>query len=361
MTIDNLPTNVLSSEYGKIILSGISDYIDFEVKLLGISILNERYYSDAAGMIYIQNIGELAVNVSMIPLLNLSSIYKTNISYIDFEFTFTPKDELAVTGSSYIYLCNVNTSGTVDKDLLISMPLSLISKKRTGLGRKEFISFYGMAIKKVYIARKTINGDVGSEFNFAQPNPAHPSDGIFTYDISPSKMAIVAGCNEKDLIYYNVYQDVNCIIRYTIDEREYPYLRTFVFINSFLGQETFHSLEDAEAENKWNRTTGYVDGVKMQFRPESEKTFTVKTGFLRQDEVKVFEELLDSQNVAVIEDGELVPVVITTESVKESERKDMLISFEFSYQYADNNLKRTRYVKFKKPGVFDKTFDGTFN
>lgn len=356
MVIDRLPELALTSEFGNIELSSVVDYVDLQITYLGKFILNERYHPDEDGRAIIRGIGEVAMNVAVVPDIFSE---ETNIGVIPIHFyiNLTEKDAETITTHVILHYSNIDSGGTVSYLDLLSMPVTLVNEKRTGVGRKEMISFYHSSVS-AYIVYKSASGDKAIRLNdFKQLTGA----GICVFDVSPSVIADAADCDESDLIYYNVYKDNTSVIRFVMSEREYPHLRTFAFINSFYGQETFHALEAGHIQTKWNRNIGRISGIRRQFRPQTEKTFTVTTGWLRRNELPVLEDLLTSQRVGVWEDNTFIPVIIDTDSIKVTEKRDEIISVEFSYRYADERFKRHRFIKRRQGGIFDFTFDKTFN
>lgn len=360
MVIDRLPNYALTSEFGNIELSSVSGYVDMEIIFESTSILNERYYPDKHGYVVIYNIGEVALNLAHLP--DLSDINKSlGVFYVSLTIKLTQKNTSPVQEIRYFHIASVNTNGTVNHDNMVITPLSLTNEKRTGVGRKEFISFFGSDERiSVYAVYRSLAGDKSSTIlSFAVPTFSYV--GVFSFNVSPSLVASAVGCSEIDLIYYHVYRDASSVIKYVMSERMYPHLRTFAFINSFYGQETFHALEAGNYQTKFDRNIGSVTGIKRQFRPKAEKTITVDTGWIKRIELPVLEDLLTSQRVGVWENNTFVPVIIQTDSIKVSDKRDELISVEFSFQYADDRYHRFNYVKRPLAGVFDYTFDPTFN
>ncbi|HBB00732.1 MAG: hypothetical protein A2W86_11810 [Bacteroidetes bacterium GWD2_45_23] len=359
MVIDRLPDYALTSEFGNIELSSVSGYVDMEIIFESTSILNERYYPNKHGYVTIYNIGEVALNLASIP--ELSNINKSiGVFYVSLTIKLTQRYTAPVEVIRYFYVSSVNTNGTVNHDNMVITPLSLTNEKRTGIGRKEFISFFGTESISLYAVYKSPTGDKGITIsNYATPTYSYV--GVFSFDVSPSLVASRIGCNENDLVYYNIYKSSTRVIRFVMSERMYPHLKTFGFINSFYGQETFHAMEAGNFQTKFDRNIGTITGVRRQFRPQVEKIVSVDTGWLKRNELPVLEDFLTSQRVGIWEDNTFVPIIIQTDSIKISEKRDELISVEFSYRYAEDRYQRFRYVTRPLAGVFDSTFDLTFN
>lgn len=360
MVIDRLPNNMLSSEFGDIKLSSVVGYVNMDVVYNGVTVLSERFTPNSFGYVTIKNIGTVVNNLADIP--DISNLGFSFSPPVILNIKLTEKNAAPVDNLISFYVSNVITKGTVDHSNIFSIPLCLSNEKRTGLGRKEIISFrlnFQQTVN-IYVVHKSTSEDKGlTVTNYISGWDS--SLGCFAIDVSPSKIATRAGCAESDIIYYNVYTSSANVIKYVMCERQYPHLRTFAFINSFYAQETFHSLEAGGFQTKYDRLSGSLSGVRSQFNTKAEKLFTVNTGYLKRAEIQVLEDLLTSQRVGVWENGEFVPVTIETDSIKISDRKDELISVEFGYRYADERYKRHVYVSRSLAGIFDKSFDLTFN
>lgn len=360
MVIDRLPDYALTSEFGNIELSSVTGYVDMEIFFESKSILNERYFPNIHGYVTIYNIGEVALNLATIPELSSVNL-SLGLSYVSLTIKLTQKSTAPVEEVRYFHITSVNTDGTVNHDNMVITPLSLTNEKRTGTGRKEFISFFGSDEPiSLYAVYKSTTGDKGITIS-TYATPTFGYFGLFSFDVSPALVAAKIGCSEKDLVYYNIYRSSSRVIRFVMSERQYTHLKTFGFINGFYGQETFHAMEAGHFQTKYDRNIGAISGVRRQFRPNVEKIYSVNTGWLKRNEIPVLEDLLTSQRVGLWENNTFVPVIIQTDSIKISDRRDELIAVEFNYRYADDRYHRYNYATRPLAGVFDDTFDPTFN
>ena len=263
-----------------------------------------------------------------------------------------------ITKTISIYECIVDFAGSLDVALLNLIPLSRMTKKTTGPGRTEFVSFYGTGTVSAYVVKKGTTQDVATTYTVYTMATA---DKIYRINVSPDVIATLAGCSVSDLIYYNVYKDTDCIIRFTMDQRNYPVIRTFVFRNCFGAQESFTFIGDEESSRKWTREFGVSNNNQLQISRDLVNSIKVNSGPISSQSVEAIEDLLNTDQLALLDEAGFQPIVILEENFSNTSRRDELKSVDFTYRFAGNNQFRTTYAAFKKPRIFDPTFDETFN
>lgn len=357
MVENRFPASGLSAEYGDIVIGSVTDSsVVVEIRYQGTLIISEVYTPDVDSKIYIREIGELALLLIDKPdfvMTNGSTGYGSiliNVKIIGTS-TFLIKD---VT----IYPCIVDFAGSLDVATLKQIPLSRATNKSTGVGRKEYVSFYGSGILKAYVVKKGLTSDSAATYNLVSWNLP---EKIHFFDVSPSQMATVAGCAESDLVYYNIFISADSIIRFTMDERNYPDQKTFVFRNCFGAQESFTCTGADKSERKWTRSFGNIDNKQVSLTRDLVNKFTANTGYLLAEDLEVLEDMMNSDQVYLLDEYGLQEIVILEENFNDTSRRDELKTVEFSYRFAQNNQFKTTYKAFKKPRVFSTEFDETFN
>ncbi|MDR1098013.1 MAG: hypothetical protein LBL57_07775 [Tannerella sp.] len=350
------PDNGLSSDFGDIILSEVSEKATAVFSIGGNPVLEEIYYPDANGKISIRDAGQLAKIYFETPGMGADS--GADGSSVTFSISLQDRSN-TISKTVTIYRCDAETAGTLSAAQLKAMPLSQATKKTTGFGRTEYTGFYGSGTVSVYAVFREINGPLARTFTLHElPNSP---ETFYRINVSPSRIAEVAGIPEADIVYYNVYKSTSEIIRFTIDRRPYPDKTTFVFRNCFGAQETFTCTGDTETERKWERTFASVDRRQHPVSHELTRKHTVNTGYISKEMTGVLEDLMNSEDVCIITPDGWEPVVILEESFKVSSRRDALTAVEFKYRHRSNNQMQYRHRPFRKPGIFDGTYNKSFN
>lgn len=353
MNIVRFPIEEVSADYGDIILDSVSGDVEAIITINGTEVLHEIYSPDILGMVYIRDVGSLAMMYDTIQDISLDngldgSLVILNISLQEESETFT--------ASVNIYRCDAETGDTLAVSTLKRMPLSRVTKKITGIGRSEFISFYGDAD---ILADVVYYGSTKDELKTITIGNINTDDGkYYRYDVSPSVIATICNIVESDIISYTVYKSENESISFIIDKRPFLNKSTFIFRNIFGAQESFTCTGDSSSERKWTRSYGNINRKQRQISRDMSKTITVNTGYIDEETTGLIEDLLNSQNLCFLEEGVLRDVSIIEESFKVTSRKDELIAVEFKYRYSSNNQMQFRTNKRR---IFDFTFDGSFN
>lgn len=353
MNVARFPIEEVSADYGDIILDSVSGNVEAVITINGTEVLHEIYSPDISGMVYIRDVGSLAMmydNIQEISMDNgLDGMFvKLDISLQEGSETFET--------SVNIYRCDAETGDTLAVNTLKRMPLSRVSRKITGIGRTEFISFYGDA---EILADVVFYGNGKDDIKTVTVGNIIADDGkYYRYDVSPSVIATLCNIIESDIISYTIYKSENESISFIVDKRPFLNKNTFLFRNIFGAQETFTCTGDSNSERKWTRSYGNINRKQRQISRDMAKTITVNTGYINEENTGLIEDLLNSQNICFLEEGALRDVSIIEESFKVTSRKDELIAVEFKYRYSSNNQMQFRTNKRR---IFDFTFDESFN
>jgi len=257
-----------------------------------------------------------------------------------------------------IYPSIVDFSGSIPEDMFLSIPLSRSINKTTAFGRKEWISFYGGSAVQLYAVYRSTTADLSKTIEFSTLPDATK---FYRINASPSVIATAIECAEMDLIYYNLYTSADSIIRFTMDERNYPSQKTFVFRNCFGAQESFTCIGDEKSERKWTRQFGDVNKKRVSVSRDLENKITVSSGYVSAEDIEVLEDLLNSSQVCLLDQHGFQDIVITEETFTDIDRDDELKEVSFSYRFAQNNQFKTNYKAFNKPRIFSNQFDESFN
>ena len=353
MNVVRFPIEELSADYGDIILDSVSGNVEAVISINGSEILHEVYSPDISGMVYIRDVGSLAMMYNDIDNVSLDNGIDGSCVVLDI---LLKEGNETFSSPVTIYCCDAETGDTLAVSTLKRMPLSRLTSKVTGIGRTEFISFYGDG---QIMADVVFYGDGKDDIKTIDIGNLTTNNGSYhRFDVSPSVIATLCGIIENDIIQYTVYKSENESISFIVDRRSYLNKNTFVFKNIFGAQEVFTCTGDDESERKWTRVFGTVNRSQRQISRDLLHTTKVNTGLINRETLGLLEDLMNSQYVYYLEEGVLRKVSIIEESFKVSSRKDQVIAVEFKYRYSSNNQLQYRT---NKKRIFDFTFDGSFN
>lgn len=357
MVINRFPSEGLSADYGDIILSSATDNIDVKINIGSEEIHHELYTPDNLGMVYIREVGLLAMNYYTLPAINTNN--GLDGQSVILNIILKEGDQDAINLNTEVFRCAAETSGTLSIDVLKSKPLSRTDWKLTGKGRKEFISFYGSGAIYVDIVFAGLEKDQRATEIFTQGQSIVNS--FYRYDVSPSVIAGLFNIQESQIAYYSIFKIGGYGIRYEMDPIQHRNKKTFLFRNTFGAQESFTTTGDDNSERKWSRTFGSIGGNQVLTDQLLSNIYTVNTGYINRCMVGVLEDMLQSKMVELLDEYGLHKISIQEESFKVTSRNDEVLNVEFKYNYSSNNELqfRNRFPNMSF-GPFDNTFDNSF-
>lgn len=327
-----------SSEVKDIILSSAKN-VNVSIRCSGSpSFLEETYVPDQDGRIYIRDLGKL-----FDPYLLPAMLKRT------FRIVLTEEGSQAVTVSVDVLYCQAEIGMSVE-DFTKNYFLSLLKQeKQLFVGQAEYLSVYDEGSVELRLMATRSNGVVYTSIWTLSCN-----GNVVTKDISPgiwlpepeNVLYIVATCGNRTMIYYLTPQIPSESVQ-------------FLFLNSFGVKETFIPSGLISRENKYEAGFGYVSGLYRKYKNKRVKEYTVNTGVLDNNHSDWLEDLFISKDVFLLSpSGVEREIVIEDTKVKRSNTPDELPSFEFKYRFSKNS--QGQFIT-DSTGIFDDTFDDTFN
>ncbi|MFZ4582095.1 MAG: hypothetical protein ACOYM7_05540 [Paludibacter sp.] len=316
-------------------------------------ILTENYTYDADGVIHIRNIFEVTEKyLSVEHLLEFSYSITEGVTVHTVNFSVL-KCESALA---------LDAADWTSKNFLTRA----YREKRTAKARNEYLSFlqknsYGTVTKhfKVYYVLDNVLTElVGTLGTIA----AATTDKITTFSPSISALVTAAGLTgEAKLLQYDIWATGTGfkIAKYSflVDNMPYRHTTSFYFVNSFGVMETFTAtgMTDVKKTAEYN-----LANIQRHYRKITQNFLaekTINSGYLSATEMEWIDDLILSYDVRIYTASGLEEIALTTVAKKDTEANE-LQAFSFSYRSAKNN--HLQFANADK-GIFDETFDETFN
>lgn len=333
------------------------DSITFELKNGGDVVLTETYVFDIDNKIQIRNIGEIIEKYFSNTILLLNCSYTITQGITDHSNSFKVlKCEADMT---------VNASSWTAENFLTRS----YREKRTSKSRNEYLSFlqkvsYGEVFKNyrvVYYSEdhwteKTVT--VG-------PFDAVVSDQITTFNAS---MAAIMTAAELDPVTEVMQCDVwltgtdfqTAVYTFLNDFNIYRNRKHFVFVNSFGVLETFTATGRSDVKKSGEFNLGNIQSRYRKITQDFIAETAQYSGFLWESEMEWIDDLLLSYNVSTYTPGVTgsdEEITLTGFDKTDTDANE-LEGFSFTYRKAKNSS--IQFVNAAK-GIFDDTFDNTFN
>lgn len=340
-----------------IIDQNVVSALRFELKKGSELILSEEYVFDVDGKIKIRNISEIVENYlsedNLICQFTCTITHDSIHSTIDFE-VLKCEAEMTVDANSWTQQ-NFLTRAYGDK--------------RTAKSRNEYLSYlqrpaYGaltINYRVVYYSSGRWTEAVGTMGNIA----AVTADKIATFNASMGALVTAAALSPStEIIQYDIWLTGTGVdtdkYSYLVDNNIYRNHKHFVFTNSFGVLETFTATGRSDVKKTGDLNFGRIDNRYRKVTQDFLSEKTVNSGFLEDEELEWIDDLLLSFNVSTYVPGVTgsdEEITITSWEKTESEVNG-LQAFLFTYRRAEKN--HLRFVNAAQ-GIFDETFDETFN
>ncbi len=349
------PTYAFTNQFPNITVMGTAEErLLVSVFMGGYSVLEEEaYHFDTDGIATIRGIGNLLEKYFY------ESDYDIRRFTYNAIFTFKSGEE-TVTETVPVYFCRSYVGGDrLTPEMFRTMPLTRAKEKHTLPDAKEYLSFVSTAGLSVicnitYISNGRMEDTVVDLYTFST------SDTYNTVDVSASVIASELNAGEK-AVYWDVYLSghPDKAVRYWLDKPQSFPPTVFVFQNDFGGVESFVCRGIRKDEISAERETGVMLGRAFLAKQTILRSFTVNTGTLDSDQKEMLISLLSSYSLMVLQDNIAIPVIVSGENVSLHNFRSKLPTAEISYTYSARNL--TTYKYNRSQGIFDYTFDETFN
>lgn len=373
-----LPNNNKSYASGDLIITDVNSYVVVNIFDENRKVLEEKYYKDKDNRVRLRDIGNYMVKSSQRYALKagdgvqVGKAITMNIQLIDenAKLQFDTGDQPV-----FIYPCE---SICDDITNIRRVMLTRCRRRRTRSKYIEYISVYeneAIEIRAVYLTK---NGEkhTGNVIKIHYPLDYNMEPSayihIFQYDVSVGAIASLLKSQyqtDVDMVLEylvcvkNGYEERSAI-HYTVEPEEVQDVKTFVFRNSFLATETVNTYSPQLVEYKWKRETGTIGRNSVSIANNLEKVFTVRTGAINKEEVYALEDMLNSTDVGLLMNDNILPIVVLGETFKVSEANNELVEVEWSYRIASNNQLRNDYKQCgfqSKVMIFGDMFDRIFN
>lgn len=182
---------------------------------------------------------------------------------------------------------------------------------------------------------------------------------LITYDVSPANITKKLGLTRR-LLWYKVVITTGAgntaSATFTVDYNTPQRTAVFQYRNPF-GQPEYLTVYGNDKENrKFEKSIALVDGVETVYKTKLTDSHVITTAIMRPTQREVMEDFFASEEVWLVENGELVAQVIIDEITHEtSDSYDALDSYKFTWRRADSKQRGSVSVR-----VFDDTFAGQF-
>lgn len=353
VTITN-PTYGFTNRFPPLTVSGTAgSRLLVSLTLDGSTLLdNEIYHMDSSGHAVLRGLGDLFEK------------YFYDTSYDIRKFAMSAilsvvEGGATTTQSFMVYFCRSYVGGdALTPDMLRGIPLSRTRVKHTVSLASEYLSFISTSGKQVMCNITSLGTSGALETKTVSIYTFSASDRYQTVDVSATAIQVLAGSRP---LFWDVYVSGNQdgAVRYVLDPNGSFPPTTFVYQNCFGGVESFVCRGIRKDELQAERETGTLGGRALITKQTMLRSYTVNTGTLGGGQKESLIDLLSSYSLMVLEGSVAVPVIVDGQNASMHNYRSKLPTAEFTYSHSTRNLTIYRYDKGR--GIFDYTFDNSFN
>ena len=325
-----------STEVDSIIISRESDEqsVDLLMTVDGISVLDARLDYPSGGSILIDGLA-LLINRYLNGLSRLQiSLDGTVVSDTDLLPDYTDK---GIGAAVYVQTHFLNSS----------------SIKQTSIHSPEYLYYYS-AIEKT----STLQIDV-----------YYSKDGIILKKTVTTSINLSKGINKIDVSPYNYVNDVNGSISsiiVSLDEIEISYQVIFsdkkptiiLFKNRYKQLESITLFGLVERDFSPTIKTATIGGTRINYDSEGRPVYKVSTGRLASDNYNLIQDFVSGERCWLYAGSYRIEMVVTEVEMKSND--DNYSGTSYTLKFTPANALSKRELTYQD-GIFDNTFDTTFN
>lgn len=360
MVVSGITNNssYFSADFPDITIRNLNGDLRFTLTISGNNELEEIYTKDASGTIIIHSLSKLLEGYFSLPAFS-RSVVNTILKPLTVICQFQDNSGSS-SFSMAIYYSRCSTNVFPGESKLF---LSRYKNIRTTAERLEFISFYRAENTMLKIGVAYISN--GKE-RYKEVQVVLPADVncIVSRLVSLSRIASDTGINKDAVIFYDLYLTNDTLsdrVRYTVDKRQYRIVTNFWYYNAFGLPESISFTgiliykPELEGElckllNETVRTDPFLTDVK-----------TVNSGFVSKDKYEAIVDMLTSPVQQVYDSDSNMNIVFSEIDLEHRCPSNEPINVNMTYYPSDR-----KYAAFKRTtayptGIFDKTFDKTFD
>lgn len=369
-----IPDNRKSYAFDNLIITDVSNYV--VVKLFDGErlIINEKYFKNKNNEVILKNLGEFLTEIHNATELRIGNGQEVGKAFEVEVFVYNEKNEIEVDTQSQPIIVYPCMSVVDDVKSIRLMCLTRTNKKITSTNHIEYLSAYEDEIIQIDVEFVDNNNNKQKETLYTSSPLGDGSrflkTKIYQFDFSVKSIVYMLSRDKqkvaKEILSYSIKiatGDEDSRVVYEIVPEELSEVTTFIFRNSFFGTETVNIATPQIIENKWSRETALINNRAITIDSQLEKTFTASTGWITREESSVVEDMLNSKQVALILNNNIIPIVILSETFKISEAKNELINIEFSYKISSKNQMRNdcrSLITINKTKIFSNIFSNIF-
>lgn len=360
MVITGITNNskYFSADFPDFQVSGVVNNLEMTVSI-GEYSFTELYAPDGEGVVVIRDLGSMIATY-----IDLPEFYSTKDYFI-----LTPAQVvLRLSNNSDVLTYNLSVCYSririnVKPDEYLKF-LSRYNTIYTGSGRLEYVTLYKMSSSEIKgtVRYKIDTGSV-TEKEFSIPLPSQ-NDCIISTNVSVKKIANYAAIQYDKIVAYTIQLSISGVvydtIKFRVDAMPARNEVKFVYLNQFGVPEgiTFTGYVKSSPELMGN-VSKFIH-VASRINAYIKHVFNAYSGYIDSNKYKAILDMTVSQHIYLYSDNiDRKEIIVSEYNMERTMPSHEASGIDITFYFASK--KDNDYVRFSTDGVFDFTFDNTFN
>lgn len=346
-----------SGDFPDIQVRGLISNVELLISVAG-SEHRELYTPDGNGVVYIRGIGNIVEQYFDLPPYYSYSDHFV-LAPLSVALTFKTSSENKVYNLSVYYsrIC----LNKIPSDYIKF--LSRYSKIYTTEKRREFVTFIKQSTSQIRVKLTYLMSGQMNEKTFFHFLPAD-NDCIVSTDVSVKKIASESSVSSSDIISYTVECMVGDYsydsIEYIVDKKTYPNEIKFLYYNHFGVIESCAFTGFVKENPELIGSVSKFIYVSSRINAYIKHIYNAFSGYINSEKYKSVLDMIVSPHVYLYtESVDKKEIVVSEYNLERTIPVNEVYGVDITFYFASK--RDNDYVRLSDGGVFDFTFDNTFN
>ena len=341
-----------------VVITGINEYVDISLSVAGTYIMRHERFYPVAGEVILSDFDKL-ISCYFTPadFSALNDFYKGDVRNI---YIYCQDKNTVVYRNVTIWYSKNRVSTSVPEPGMIYSRYKSIN---TAIGREEYLPFFADDTTTLYISVAHVRN--GVEKYTRKSVALGGRTGMIAARVSLSRIISLFGVSADAILYYDVVVATGASetdqIRYCMDRRFYRNTSKFIYLNNFGLPETITltGLVEYNPELEGEIVSFMQEDTRMT--PELRDVRTVNSGYLTVAKYKALTDMITSTDIRVYDATGQKKIVVTDVDLLHRKNGSEKFSVTVTYRPSERHHMEFERIRNDKKGIFDRTFDYTFN
>lgn len=347
-----------SGNLNDVVITGINEYVDLSLSVAGIYIMDHERFYPVAGKVVLSDFDKLIG--SYFTSADFSALNDFYIGDVRNIYIYCQDKNTTVSRNVTAWYSKSRVlTGVPETGMIYSRYKSI----NTAVEREEYLPFFADAATILDIGVAHVRN--GAEKYTRKSVALGERTGMLAFRVSPARVAALSGVSVDAILYYDVKVTAGTggtdKVRYCMDRHYYRNTSNFIYLNNFGLPETIALTGLVEYNPELNGEIASFMQEDMRIEPELLDVKTVNSGYLSMPKYKALTDMVTSADIRVYDTTGQKKIVVTDVDLLHRQNGSEKFSVTVTYRPAERGNMEFERIRNDRKGVFDQTFDYTFN